>query len=212
MRLVVVRHGATANNLEARYTGQSDVPLSPLGEAQASAVAQALARERFDVLVSSDLIRAQQTAAPLARRLGMEVVLDPGLREIAMGEWEGLGFAEVEARDPDLVKLWRRDPMTHAPAGGETVTQLDARVARALSRWKTAHPTGSVLWTTHGGVLGALLCLLLGVDVRRRWQFRRDNTGIFEFDIGPDYAILMRANDTGHLRGIAGPSEDRQIL
>ena len=63
---------------------------------------------------------------------------------------------------------------------------------------------------THGGVLGVFLCHVLGMDIRRRWQFRRDNTAIFEFDIGADYCIVMRANDTAHLRGLRSSQRRRR--
>ena len=107
MRLLIVRHGATANNAEARYTGQSDVPLSPLGERQVEAVARALADVRLDAIISSDLVRARSTAEAIARYHQVPVLLDPDLREIAIGAWEGLTYAEALRRDPSLVAAWQ---------------------------------------------------------------------------------------------------------
>src|SRR6185312_4940961 len=89
VRLVVVRHGATANNLAAQFTGQSDVPLSALGEQQALALAASMTNERFDALISSDLQRARATLTPLAELLAQPVRLDVALREISVGIWEG---------------------------------------------------------------------------------------------------------------------------
>ncbi len=211
MRLVVVRHGATANNLAAQFTGQLDVPLSPLGEQQALLLATALGHERFDALISSDLRRARATLAPLAELLEQPVRLNPALREIGVGIWEGRTGAEIEESEPGALDRWESSE-TYAPEGGETVAVFQARIVDALESTRREFPQGSVLWMTHGGVLGMLLCHVLGMDIRRRWQFRRDNTAIFEFDIGDDYCIVMRANDTAHLRGLQIVAEKAQVL
>jgi alpha-ribazole phosphatase len=211
MRLVVARHGATTNNLERRYTGQSDAPLSPLGARQAEALAAALADERFDLIVSSDLRRARQTAEPVARRHDAPLRLDADLREVAMGDWEGRTDAELASDYPDQLARWHEDPLTFAPPGGETVEQLRDRAARALERCRADHGDGSVLWVTHGGLIGVLLCHLLQIPLTHRWQFRRDNCAVTEFDVGADYAILMRLNDTCHLRDLPA-AERSQVL
>lgn len=212
MRLLIARHGATPNNAQARYTGQSDVALSPLGERQAEALAQALAGEYFDGIVSSDLRRARATAEAIARFHDLPLLEDADLREIAMGEWEGQTFDEVMEHSPELVKRWQEDAITVAPPGGETVAEFRDRLACALDRWHAAYPTGTLLWVTHGGVVGVLLCHLLGMDLHRRWQFRRDNTAITEIEIGmrdgrhgqepARSAIVTRLNDTNHLRAL----------
>jgi probable phosphoglycerate mutase len=211
VRLVVARHGATANNVEQRYTGQADAPLSPLGWRQAEALAGALAGERFDLIVSSDLARARQTAQAIARRVGAQLRLDADLREVAMGAWEGLTFAEVAARYPEEVAAWQASPEAGAPLGGETIAQLRDRAARALARCVAAHPGGSVLWITHGGLIGALLCHLLGIDLAHRGQFQRDNAGITELYVDTGQALVVRLNETCHLRGLPA-GEASQVL
>ncbi len=211
MRLVVVRHGATENNLAAQFTGQLDVPLSAIGEQQALALATALAHERFDALISSDLQRARATLAPLAELLEQSVRLDTALREIGVGVWEGQAGASVRAQYPGAIERWESSE-TYAPEGGETVAAFRARIIGAFERSRRDFPNGSVLWMTHGGVLGMLLCHVLGMDIQRRWQFRRDNTAIFEFDVGADYCIVMRANDITHLRHLEIASERAQVL
>lgn len=211
MRLVVVRHGATANNLAAQFTGQSDVPLSALGEQQALALAASLANERFDALISSDLQRARATLAPLAELLEQPVRLDAALREIGVGVWEGQSGAAVRAQYPGAIERWESSE-TYAPEGGEAVVAFRERIVDALERTCREFSGGSVLWMTHGGVLGVLLCHMLGMDIQRRWQFRRDNTAIFEFDVGADYCIVMRANDITHLRDLNLAAEQAQVL
>lgn len=211
MRLVVVRHGATKNNQKAQFTGQQDVPLSPLGERQARVLAEALADERFDALISSDLQRAVATLTPLAEALGQPIRLDASLREIGVGVWEGQSGAEVRAHFPGAIERWE-SAEDFAPEGGETVVAFRDRIIDAFERTRREFADGSVLWMTHGGVLGMLLSHVLGLGIDRRWQFRRDNTAIFEFDVGVDYCIVMRANDTAHLRHLSVLAEQAQLL
>lgn len=201
VRLVVVRHGLTATNLAAQFTGHLDVPLSQQGKQQAQALVSALAHERFDALISSDLQRARATLAPLADRLGQPVRLDPALREISVGVWEGQTGVAVRSRYPGAIERWESSE-TYAPEGGESMAAFRERIVDAFTRTRREFPDGEVLWMTHGGVLGILLCHVLGLDTQRRWQFRHDNTAIFEFDVGEDYCIVMRANDTAHLRSL----------
>src|SRR5258708_20535277 len=145
MRLLIARHGATQNNLEGRFTGQADVPLSDLGERQAQALAARLAETHLDVLVSSDLRRALESAAPIARLLGLEIQRDPDLREISVGGWTDRTGASIRAEDPDLVARWESDPLNVAPPGGEPVLQLRDRVVHPLDPWSRPSPTAPLL-------------------------------------------------------------------
>ncbi len=225
MRLMLVRHGATANNAQQRYTGHSDVPLSPLGLRQATALAAALAAERFDLILSSDLARARQTVEAIAARNAAPLRLDADLREMAMGAWEGRTRAEAVALEPEAWARWWAQSDVYPPPGGETLLQLRDRAARAIDHCYAEHPAGTVLWVTHGGLIGVLLCHLLGIDLAHRWQFRRDNAGITELEVGPDRrergnpaprmrAILLRLNDTSHLKDLEGSdlAEPSQVL
>src|SRR5690348_15800465 len=166
MRLLIARHGATANNAQARYTGQSDAGLSALVPTQAEALAERLAGEHLDASVISGLARARATAESIAARPhGVPLRLDADLREVALGAWEGHTVGEASALHPDAYARWQADAVDVAPPGGETVRAFQRRVVRALDRWRAEYPDGSVLWVTHGGVLGVLLCHLLGMDL-----------------------------------------------
>lgn len=126
-RLVLWRHGQTDWNLEHRYQGQTDIPLNQTGVAQAEQAARRLATLRPDVIVASDLSRAQQTAAPLARLTGLPVTPDKDLRERFGGEWEGLADDEIRQRYPQEWVTWN-------PPGGEAGPVVADRVAGAFSR------------------------------------------------------------------------------
>jgi alpha-ribazole phosphatase len=202
MRLIVVRHGETSYNAQRRFTGQSDIPLNALGELQTNALRDCLATEHLDAIVTSDLERTRVTAKVIAHRPDLPLLEDIDLRELAFGEWEGYTYDEVLARDADRVSLWRTDPTENAPPGGETIIQLRDRCARALQRWQAQYPEGSVLWVTHGGLIGVLLCHVLDIDIRRRWQFRHDNASISEIRLHGEHAIIARLNETAHIRGL----------
>ncbi len=178
MRLIVIRHGETPNNVEERFTGQSDVPLSPVGEQQVLALGAYLATKPLDALVSSDLQRARATALAIAQYHSVPLEEDPLLRELSLGKWEGMTVAEVQMRDPDTLRRWRADPSTSAPEGGETLLAFRARIVRALDRWYSRYPDGTVAWVAHAGLIGVLLCHVLEIDLNRRWQFHHENASI----------------------------------
>lgn len=214
MRLLLIRHGATINNMEARYTGQLNIPLSEQGMRQVELLGSRLKDAALDALVVSDLLRAQQTAEAVNRYHGLQLQSDPDLREISMGSWEGKTFAELQETVPEHLLRWQDSPTSVAPPGGETLTEFHHRLGRALRRWSDRYKEETVAWVTHGGAIGVLLCHVLSLDLSRRWQFRRDNTSITELDIGPDYVIVMRINDTAHLAGdhLSTSTEKAQVL
>jgi alpha-ribazole phosphatase len=199
VRLIVVRHGETLYNVQGRFTGQSDVPLSALGVKQTAALGKHLATETLDVIVASDLQRARATAQAIASYHKLPVEEDADLREITFGAWEGATYAEILARDAALVERWQTDPTIHSPPGGETVIQLHRRVVRALEHWRARYSQETVLWAVHGGVIEVLLCHLLAVDLKCRWKFRHDNASITEIDLSCKGATMIRLNETAHL-------------
>ncbi len=203
MRLIVVRHGETLYNTHHRITGQSDIALNPIGEQQAALVGAYLAKEPMNLIVASDLQRTRATAQAIAQERGIPIYEDPDLREIAMGEWEGFTNDEIAHRFADTVVLWRTNATNYGiPGGGENLQQVNARITHALTRWQTQYSDKTVVWVTHGGIIGLLVCNVLGLDISRRWQFRHDNASITEILLEPGRAILARLNETAHLAGM----------
>jgi alpha-ribazole phosphatase len=199
VRLIVVRHGETLYNVQSRFTGQTDIPLSALGERQAAVLGKRLAAEPLAAIAASDLQRARVTAQAIARYHELPVQEDADLREMTFGAWEGATYDEIVARDADLVQRWLSDPTIYAPPGGETVIQLLDRIAPALQRWQTRYPEATILWAVHGGVIEVLLCYLLGVDLKLRWQFRHENASITEIDLNGKDVTVVRLNEVTHL-------------
>ena len=155
------RHGQTVWNAERRFQGQSDIPLDEAGQAQAERAARLLAALRPDLIVSSDLSRAAQTAAPLSRLTGLEVTLDKDLRERSGGRWEGLTDTEIRTRYPAEHASW-------TPPDGEPSAVVAERVAGALLRVAEAvsgpaMTTGLAVVVSHGAALRLGMSRLLGM-------------------------------------------------
>lgn len=130
--LILVRHGETDWNVTGRYQGQDDPPLNAKGLAQAHELAEALKDISLDVLVTSPLRRAYQTAEILAEALGLPLQSEPRLMEIHQGDWQGRLRADIAARYPDLFRRWEIEPWEVTPPGGEHLSQVQARVYAAL--------------------------------------------------------------------------------
>ncbi|MDE2967351.1 MAG: histidine phosphatase family protein [Chloroflexota bacterium] len=197
----LVRHGETDWNREGRIQGQSDVPLSRQGEVQASSLGQRLAGVSFSAVYASDLTRCMETARLVVGESGPEVVAVPELREVAYGEWEGLTFAEVEARDPAgfAERVVRRDER-YSPPGGERVGEVVDRVRRFHDSVRARHGSGEqVLVVGHGGSLTALLVCLLDLPTESLLRFRLRPSGLSMVRTFDDGAVLESWNETGHL-------------
>ena len=201
-RLILVRHGQTDWNVELRYQGQTDVPLNDIGQAQVEALGRRLASEHLDAIHASDLQRAWSTAEAVAAHHEIDVQPDARLREILIGEWEGLTYAEMQARDPERLARWFEDPARVSSPGGETVEQLAARMGAVLEELRAGDEESTVLLASHGGALRVMLCLALGMPPAERWRLRLDGASVSELHLYKEGAILTLLNDTHHLAGI----------
>lgn len=153
-RVLLVRHGESIWNAEGRWQGSADPPLSAAGRAQAAELAELLRDERIDAVVTSDLVRASETAAIVADALGLAApVVDARLRERDVGEISGHTREQIEAKWPGLLDQWRRGDLDQMP-GGET--DITPRVTAAIEAVATAPHGSCVLVITHGGVIGAI--------------------------------------------------------
>lgn len=154
-RLLLLRHGQSTWNAEARWQGWADPPLSPLGEAQSRAAAAWLDGAPLGGVVSSDLQRARRTAEIVAEALGSSPVqVEPGLRERDVGDWSSLTAEQIGARWPDALAAWRAG-RSRQPPGGEHDDVMTARVLDALSPLLNRQAE-ALLVVTHGGVIRLL--------------------------------------------------------
>ncbi len=167
-RVVLWRHGRTEWNAAGRFQGQTDILLDPAGRRQAHNAARRLAALKPDLLVSSDLRRTQDTMAELAVLTGLDVILDPRLRETYAGVWQGLTASEIAARFPDEYRAWRAgDPLLRV-GGGETRQEVAARMAEAVRDVADKLPDdGLAVLTTHGGAARLGIAALIGMPLER---------------------------------------------
>jgi len=200
--ILLIRHGETTWNRSGRVQGWRDSPLSELGVAQAQALGDRFAGERIDRLISSDLGRAQDTAAPIARGLGIAIELDPEIRERNYGIFEGRTYVEIERDHPEAYAfLARRDPEYVIPEG-ESGAGFGRRVLRALERIATAHQGNRIAVVTHGGVLGVLFrhatrVSTVSPDSRRDYSLA--NASINHVRFGAGRWVIERWGDVTHL-------------
>ncbi|HWH81813.1 MAG TPA: histidine phosphatase family protein [Burkholderiaceae bacterium] len=200
-RVLAIRHGETAWNVDARIQGQLDIPLNGVGEWQVARLARSLDGEDIAVVYSSDLRRAYQTAEAIAAGHARPIVTDPGLRERGFGVFEGLSYAEINERWPMEAARWRqRDPAFGAP-GGETLNAFFARSIATATRLAAAHPGETIALVAHGGVMDCLYraAARLALDAPRSWQL--GNASINRLLYTPQGFTLVGWSDTGHLDG-----------
>lgn len=199
--LLLVRHGESEGNAARSFTGHGPSPLTALGERQAEALADALASSAPVAIYSSDLPRALGTAAPLAARVGLAVVADPGLRERDIGAFVGVTFETLEVEHPEAWRaLQTRDP-DFAPPGGESHRACGARMVAALAAILARHPSGTVVVVSHGVAMHHALRDLLGAR-DEGLVLSTDNCGVHRLEWRGGALRVVALNDTGHLRGL----------
>lgn len=196
--LIVIRHGETDWNVQHRWQGQTDVPLNATGLAQAQALAARMAREPGDVLYSSDLTRAMQTAAPLAAAWGQPVQAVPGLREQGFGVFEGMTARTIQQEHPALWLEWLSHRADFALPGGESLAQVSARVLAAVAQIAASHPRQRVVVVTHGGVLDTLWRHAHGLPLHGLRECLIPNTGINRLRFGDGRLFIDGWADDAH--------------
>jgi probable phosphoglycerate mutase len=201
--LLLVRHGASADAVEGEtfelVEGQGDPPLSETGRHQAERVALRLAQEPFDALYVTTLRRTAETAEPLVERCGMTPAVEPDLREVFLGDWEG-GLLRHKAadRDPLFERIMEEQRWDVVP-GAESRATFGGRLRAAVERIAAAHPSGRVIAFTHGAAIGEILAqatssapfAFLGAD----------NASISRIVVTEERWVLRGYNDTAHLAG-----------
>ena len=200
LELWLVRHGETEWNRTRRVQGSSDVPLNAAGVEQAEALARRIGTESFDAVYTSDLVRAARTAELVFP--GADLTLDPRLREIDLGAFEGRVWGEVSEEEQVQFAVWFMGPYDQRVPGGESSDDVRAR----LRDWLDSLPkAGRVIAFSHGGTIGTLLQLVTGRPATRTWNepggwgFRLANTSISKLYVSASYVTLETIGDAAHL-------------
>jgi probable phosphoglycerate mutase len=198
--VVLVRHGHTELSTADHMCGTTDPPLCTTGWEMAEAVAVRAEGERWAALYASPLLRTQQTAEPVARRTGLPVALEPELREISYGEWDGRRLPDVRAADPERFRAWVERPGDVAPPGGETGRAVAARAVRAVEAVVARHPGERVMVVTHKTVIRLVICVMLGVDLNLyRVRIAAPVASFTTIEFGETGPLVACLGDTSHL-------------
>lgn len=194
----LIRHGSVAGAETRRFIGHLDVPLSPLGEAEMERLAGRLATVPLGAVYASDLGRSRLSAEIIACPHGLTPRIDPALREMAMGRWEGLTADEINAREPEAFKEWMARLGEFPFPGGESVPDLVARAWPAFERIVGAHAGERVAIVAHGGTNRAILCRALGLPLDRLLVFGQDYAALSLLEWRKGRFVLHVLNQTTH--------------
>jgi probable phosphoglycerate mutase len=202
-RIIAIRHGETAWNVDFRVQGQLDIELNNRGRWQAQRTAQALFDEEIAAIYSSDLLRAQSTAKAIAERSLSEsarpVKLHTGLRERCFGLFEGFTQDQITTTWPEESRRWRQREPNFAPPGGESLVTLHQRVEQTVTELASQHLGEQIVLVAHGGVLDALYRLATGQSIEAPRSWVLGNASINRLLWSPDSLTLVGWSDTQHL-------------
>jgi broad specificity phosphatase PhoE len=171
-RVVLMRHAAVAE--AGSFLGQRDVALSAVGRRQLRSLGRRLSKYEIQAIYSSDLQRARSTAVAAARRLGLDVEIRKGLREMCFGNWEGLSWRQIVRRFPGLARRWQQRFPYQVVLGAERFEQFLRRVRRVLRDIVSRNIGRCVLVVSHAGVIRAALASALGIPARNAFRLAQD--------------------------------------
>mgnify|MGYP005918625611 FL=1 len=200
-KFLIIRHGQSTANLEERYAGWYDAPLTELGRKQAAITTDYILKNyHVDAVYSSDLIRAVETVKEIAARANVPLVKEKALREIDGGEWERKQVEEIAREYPEQAYLWKTDIGKARPTGGESFAELQVRIDSALRKIAAENDGKTVVVASHGGAIRTMQCLFENVpieDMRKvPWT---PNASVSEVNYENGKYTPVRLGYTGHL-------------
>ncbi|MFZ4478487.1 MAG: histidine phosphatase family protein [Rhodoferax sp.] len=198
-RIIVLRHGETAWNVDARIQGRLDIGLNRTGRWQARRAAQALADETIDAIYSSHLLRAWQTADAIASATGQAAQRVEALCERGFGVFEGKTFAQIEVLWPEQALCWRKRDPQWSPEGGESLHELRLRIVAATIELAQRHLGRQIVLVAHGGVLDVLYRAATGQDLQTPRTWNLGNATLNRLLWTPEGLTLIGWADTRHL-------------
>jgi probable phosphoglycerate mutase len=197
--LVLIRHGETAMNRELRFQGHVNVGLNAIGLEQARRLAARMTGEQADAVYASDLLRAQQTAQPIAATLSLQPVTEPGLREQCFGQVDGMRVDDIKQQHPQAWAGWLRFEQDYCMPGGESTRLFHARVMAAVQRLVAAHPQQKLVVVTHGGVLDMIYRTARSLALDGPRQSDIPNAGLNRIRVRDGGMDILDWADTRHL-------------
>lgn len=211
--LVLIRHGETDMNRELRFQGHVNVALNAIGLEQARRLAARMAGEQADAVYVSDLLRARQTAEPIAGELSLQPVPESGLREQSFGKVDGMRVDDIQRDHPEAWAGWLRFEEDFAMPDGESTRAFHARVMEAVQRVVAKHPRQRVVVVTHGGVLDMIYRTARSLGLNGPRQSDIPNAGFNRIRVRDGGIDILDWADTRHLADLPPqPVYDQQKL
>ena len=200
MKLLLVRHGETQWNKSDRFQGQYDIALNRKGLGQARQTARALANESCSAVYSSPLIRTMQAAREIAEAVGRQVIEVDGLKELALGDLEGVTGSEMRAGWPDVYDTWRENPAKAVMPNGESLAELQERAWSAFEELEGSHAEqDTIIMVSHNFAIRTIICRLLGIPLENFHCMSLHLSSICRVDSTQWGRRLVSYNCTGHL-------------
>ena len=197
-KLLLLRHGDIGKQYQDRYIGSTDVSMSPLGHRQVRAVRALLDKEMPCQCISSPMTRCRETAAAVMETADMDFNVDPDLREIDFGRWEGMAFGEIQKAFPGEIDRWAEFNADFAFPGGDKIGDFQERVVSVAERLVT-NPADTIIVCTHGGVIRVLICHFLGLQPWHYILFKVKHASITTIELFDGSGILAGLNETGQM-------------
>ncbi len=198
-RIIAVRHGETAWNVDTRIQGQLDIGLNAMGRWQAHRLALTLAGEPVTAIYASDLLRAWDTALSVSNAVGCEVQTDEGLRERGFGVFEGKTFAQIAELWPDEALQWRKREPAFAPEGGESLIRFRERITGVVDRLAAGHAGQQIVLVAHGGVMDVLYRAATRQEIQSPRTWDLGNATINRLLWTPEGLTIVGWADNHHL-------------
>jgi probable phosphoglycerate mutase len=196
--IILIRHGETEWNSQKRMQGHSNSDLSLVGQAQIQALGQWMKNVPFDLIYSSDSLRAKQTAEAITQFSGHELQFDQRLREKNLGVFEGLTSEEARERHPEVFRLFKTAGSKYVIDEGESTQQLQDRALEIVNEIRIKHPEERVLLVTHGGFIRVVMKHSLGLSLETPTRFLIRNTGVFRL-VWEDKWLVSQMGGVSHL-------------
>lgn len=197
----IARHGQTEWNILGKTQGHGNSSLTEKGLAQAKELAEGMEKYPLDMIFSSDLGRAIQTAEEVGKKFKIDVQPTEALREMGFGEWEGKLIPEITEKYPDTYKTWRNEPHLAKIPGGETLDIIKDRLEKFINELNEKYDNKNILLVSHSVTVRVFLLMMLDSPMKNIYRIKQDNTAlnIVEWrDYGP---VVTKMNDTSHIKG-----------
>jgi broad specificity phosphatase PhoE len=202
IEIILARHGETDWNASEIFRGRADVPLNEAGRKQAEMLGEHLGREEIDLIYSSPLKRAIETAKSIAHHHNLQVNPVENLNDFHFGDWQGLSRREIAEKYPELYRDWLDTPEQVRIPGGESLEDVRCRAVPFVEDAIMRCGEGRIVFVSHRVVNKVLVCGLLGLALSHFWNIKIDTCGLTRFNCGDGRLVLTKHNETPFLHSI----------